>query len=129
MGCWVGLRSNCSLNNYFEIKFPFLHSFLQNSFQNYFKFLFFYNLEKTMIKKLFIINLICPKAKSAKYCLTKLFPIYHNKHWTIKRWQDNIPSSHCPTILYWRLSDFTTKSFDHHSLKSIQSQHWNFLQY
>ena len=25
-------------------------------------------------------SLICPKAKSATHCLTKLFPIYQNKH-------------------------------------------------
>ena len=26
-------------------------------------------------------SLKCPKAKSATHCLTKLFPIYQNKHW------------------------------------------------
>ena len=52
-------------------------------------------------------SLKCPKAKSANHCITKLFPIYQNKNWTIRR-QDNhtvVPLS-CPTILYWRFSDF-----------------------
>ena len=30
-------------------------------------------------------SLICPKNKSASHCLTKLFPIYPNNHWTIGR--------------------------------------------
>ena len=40
-------------------------------------------------------SLICPKNKSASHCLTELFPIYPNNHWTI-RWRDNhivVPSS------------------------------------
>ena len=28
----------------------------------------------------------CPRAKSANHCLTELFSIYQNKHWTIRRW-------------------------------------------
>ena len=38
----------------------------------------------------------CPKAKSATHCLTELFPIYQNKHWTIRRRDDRSvdPSSH-----------------------------------
>ena len=46
-------------------------------------------------------SLICPKTKSATHCLTELFPIYQNKHWTI-RWHDNPfvdPSSHRICIL------------------------------
>ena len=41
-------------------------------------------------------SLKCHKAKSATHCLTKLFPIYQNKHWTIIRWDNHtdIPSSH-----------------------------------
>ena len=41
-------------------------------------------------------TLKCPKAKSATHCLTKLFPIYQNKNWTIRRWEDHPvdPSSH-----------------------------------
>ena len=38
----------------------------------------------------------CPKSKSLSTCLTELFEIYQNKHWTISR-QDNPsvdPSSH-----------------------------------
>ena len=41
-------------------------------------------------------SLICPRTKSASHCLTKLFPIYQNKHWTIRR-RDNhivVQSSH-----------------------------------
>ena len=40
-------------------------------------------------------SLICPKNKSASHCPTKLFPIYPNNHWTIRRWDDHIvvPSS------------------------------------
>ena len=40
-------------------------------------------------------SLICPRTKSASHCLTE-FPIYQNKHWTIKRWDDHIvvQSSH-----------------------------------
>ena len=38
----------------------------------------------------------CPRAKSANHCLTELFSIYQNKHWTIRRWDDHIvvPLSH-----------------------------------
>ena len=32
--------------------------------------------------------MICPKTKSATHCLTKLFPIYQNKHWTIRQQDD-----------------------------------------
>jgi hypothetical protein len=37
----------------------------------------------------------CPRAKSANHCLTELFSIYQNKHWTIRRWDNHIvvPSS------------------------------------
>ena len=39
----------------------------------------------------------CPKTKSATHCLIELFPIYQNKHWTIRRRDDQTvdPSSHC----------------------------------
>ena len=42
-------------------------------------------------------SLICPRTKSASHCLTELFPIYQNKHWTIRRRDDHIivQSSHC----------------------------------
>ena len=33
-------------------------------------------------------SFICPRTKSASQCLTELFPIYQNKHWTI-RWRDD----------------------------------------
>ena len=35
-----------------------------------------------------------PKSKSLSHCLTELFPIYQNKHWTIRRQEDHtvIPS-------------------------------------
>jgi hypothetical protein len=39
-------------------------------------------------------SLKCPMAKSATLCLTELFAIYQNKHWTIRR------SYHRPTVLY-----------------------------
>ena len=42
-------------------------------------------------------SLKCPKSKSLSHCHTELFPIYQNKHWTI-RWRDDRsinPSSHC----------------------------------
>ena len=50
-------------------------------------------------------SLNCPKIKSLSYCLTELFPIYQSNigpsdGGTI------IPSTHRPTVLYWRLSDF-----------------------
>ena len=39
--------------------------------------------------------LICPRANSSHHCLTELFSIYQNKHWTIRRRDDHIvvPSS------------------------------------
>ena len=33
-------------------------------------------------------SLKCPKSKSLSHCLTELFPIYQNKHWTIRRRKD-----------------------------------------
>ena len=51
-------------------------------------------------------SLICPKAKSATHCLAKLFPIYNNKHWIIRQRDNHTQSSHCQTVLYWRLLDF-----------------------
>ena len=36
-------------------------------------------------------------------CLTELFPIYQNKHWTIRRRNGHTV---VPIVLYWRLSDF-----------------------
>ena len=33
-------------------------------------------------------SLKCPKSKSLSHCLTELFPIYRNKHWTIRRWNN-----------------------------------------
>ena len=33
-------------------------------------------------------SLKCPKSKSLSHCLTKLFPFYQNKHWTIQRRND-----------------------------------------
>ena len=38
-------------------------------------------------------SLICPRTKSASHCLTELFPIYQNKHRTIR------PSDHRPPIV------------------------------
>ena len=35
-----------------------------------------------------INSLICPMTKSATHCLTELFLIYQNKHWTNKRQDD-----------------------------------------
>ena len=31
----------------------------------------------------------CPKSKSLSHCLTELFSIYQNKHWTIRRRDDH----------------------------------------
>ena len=45
-------------------------------------------------------SLKCPKSKSLSYCLTELFTIYQNKHWTIRQW-DNCsihPSFHHITL-------------------------------
>ena len=41
-------------------------------------------------------SLKCPKSKSLSHCLTELFPIYQNKHWTIRLRDDCSvdPSSH-----------------------------------
>ena len=33
-------------------------------------------------------SLKCPKSKSLSHCLTELFPIYQNEHWTIRRRDD-----------------------------------------
>ena len=40
--------------------------------------------------------MICPKTNSATHCLTNLFPMYQNRHWTIKRQDDHSvdPSPH-----------------------------------
>ena len=40
--------------------------------------------------------MICPKTKSATHRLSELFPIYQNKHWTIRQQDDRSvdPSSH-----------------------------------
>ena len=35
-------------------------------------------------------SLICPRAKSSNHCLTELFSIYQNKHWTIRQRDDHI---------------------------------------
>ena len=48
----------------------------------------------------------CPQTKSATHCLTKLFPIYQNKHWNIQRHGTIVLSTHRPSVLYWRLMDF-----------------------
>ena len=56
----------CSLQNYFENKIPF-----------------FYTISCKIPFK--INSLICPKTNSATHCVTELFPIYQNKHWTIRR--------------------------------------------
>ena len=42
-------------------------------------------------------SLKCPKSKSLSHCLTELFPIYQNKHWTI-RWRDNRSVNHSHKI-------------------------------
>ena len=57
--------------------------------------------QSNFVKNSLVASLNCPKANSATHCLTKLFPIYQNKRWTI-RWRDD------HTILYWRLADFYT---------------------
>ena len=71
-------------------------------------------------------SLICPKAKSATHCLTKLFPIYQNKHWTIRRWDDHtlVPSCHLCTVLYWRLFDFWTLKPHNQKYFKMLSETW-----
>ena len=54
--------------------------------------------------------MICHKAKSANHCLTELFSIYQNKHWTIRRRDDHIvvPSSnHIKSKIDWILNSLT----------------------
>ena len=55
----------------------------------------FYFLQLKNKIKLFSNSLKCPRAKSSNHCLTELFSIYQNKHWTIRRRDDHIvvPSS------------------------------------
>ena len=59
------------------------------------------NFARNCVKKYFQSNSVMnslkyPKSKSLSYCLTELFPIYQNKHWTIRRWDDRSvdPSYH-----------------------------------
>ena len=68
----------------------FFHNFLQNFLSklslitnHYFLFYFLQDEENEI--QLFINSLICPKTKSPSHCLSKLFPIYQNKHWTIRQ--------------------------------------------
>ena len=54
-----------------------------------------------------------PRAKSANHCLTELFSIYQNKHWTIRRRDDHIvvPSSnHNKWKIDWLLVIHYTKA-------------------
>ena len=39
--------------------------------------------------------MICPNTKSATHCLTELFPIYQNKHWTIRLRDDHTDCRIC----------------------------------
>ena len=50
----------------------------------------------------------CPRAKSSNHCLTELFSIYQNKHWTIKRRDNHIvvsSSNHIKLKIDWILAD------------------------
>ena len=44
-------------------------------------------------------SLKCPKSKSLSHCLTELFPIYQNKHWTIRRQDDCFVDPSCHRII------------------------------
>ena len=84
-------------------RIPFLYTIsckiVRQNYLNYYFLFFFYNLKKIW---LFINSSICPKTKSSNPCLTKLLPIYQNKHWTI-RWQDDCSVdllSHCINVLF-----------------------------
>ena len=56
---------------------------------------FEWNFARNCVKKGFFLqnnsvenSLICPRANLSNHCLTELFSIYQNKHWTI-RWRDD----------------------------------------
>ena len=61
--------------------------------------------------------LICPRTKLASHCLSELFPIYQNKHWTIRRRDDHIvvQSSHCNIS---KIDGFLV--FDHEDSLAVQ---------
>jgi hypothetical protein len=46
------------------------------------------NFERNFASNSVMNSLKCPKSKSLSHCLTELFPIYQNKHWTIRRRND-----------------------------------------
>ena len=55
----------------------------------------------------------CPKANLATHCLAELFPI-----------RTIIPLSRLPTVLYWRLLDFTSLSSNMTWLKVPKVDQW-----
>ena len=106
VGSWVGLRSNCSLKNYFENRILFLTQFLAKFHSELFQIYIFLQLRK---KNITLYQQLRPSQQ------TTVSPNYSQ---SIKvnigpssSGGTIIPSSHCPTVLYWRLSDFATESF------------------
>ena len=95
MGFCLGLRAYQTLNKELDFFKRNKEIIIWNNFQR--------NFARNCVKSRILFSrnsvknsLICPKAKSATHCLTKLFPIYQNTHWTIRQ-QDNhtfVPLSH-----------------------------------
>ena len=84
--------------------------------------------KKLCLKWIFLQNnsvensLICPRAKSSNHCLTELFSIYQNKHWTI-RWRDNhivVPSSNrIKSKIDWILESSIIQTFKYNVKKNL----------
>jgi hypothetical protein len=97
------------LQNYYENKTPIcLHNFLQNSFQNYFKllfFIFFYNLNLFESNSLLTVWYALrpsqqPTAASSNYSQSININIGPSDGGTI------VPLTHRPTVTYWRFRIF-----------------------
>ena len=101
MGQWLadlflGHIKLFSTELFWKKKIHFIHNFLQNSFQKIFKLLFLYIF--LFFFALHFLPKLQPKHHNSVnlwYNTTKLFPIYPNIHWTIRRRDDHIvvPSS------------------------------------
>ena len=122
MAQWLWLRAFQTVHYRITLKKNsiFLHNFLQIFFQNYFILIFFF----------FSIFLyfLQPKKKKLNSLLTIWYALRPSQQGTVSRNYSQsikinigpsdggtiVPSSHCPNVLYWRLSDFY-----------IKSQNWN----
>jgi hypothetical protein len=103
---------------------------LQNSCQNYFELLFlvifwlFYNLKKSKYYSLltvwYALRPIQQPTVSLNYSQSIKINIGTSDGGMI------IPSTHCPTLLYWRLSDFKTLCTDSETCIKIYMP-WNFF--